>query len=162
MEALGHPTRLSGPGHIARVAGREMAPAFAKSRSITRDICCSDWSVFSQPGSILLLMARPRSVHITLGNRYTSTSVKPFFTARWTMLATRLSACSSDTPEGLLRRSSNAFFSASAFALARISSDAFSASAKASCSIICFALGNPRFESYRVAAENGASMVSIS
>src|SRR5262245_42509790 len=71
----------------------------------------------------------------------TSTSVRPFLTARWMTMATRLSASSSDTPDGLVSRSISAFFSASALAFCRIASDAFSASASASCSITCLALG---------------------
>ena len=56
-------------------------------------------SVSCQPASNPLLMARPRSVK-AVGNRKASTSVSPFLTARWTIRAARLSASSSETPDG--------------------------------------------------------------
>ena len=67
-------------------------------------------SVFSQPGPKPLLMARPRSVHSALGKRRTSTSVSPFFTAWLMMAAARLSASSSEMPDGFDSSSSSAFF----------------------------------------------------
>src|SRR5215470_3283901 len=57
------------------------------------------------------------------------------------MAAAFFITCSSDSPDGLLKRSTNAFFSASSFARRRISSEAFSASTSAICSITALALG---------------------
>jgi hypothetical protein len=87
-------------------------------------------------------MARPRSVHSALGKRRTSTSVSPFFTAWVMMAAARLSASSSEMPDGFDSSSSSAFFLASACSFRRKSSLAFSSSAAATISIACFALGS--------------------
>ena len=57
------------------------------------------------------------------------------------MAAAFFITCSSGSPEGLLNRSTNAFFSASSFTCRRISSEAFSASTSAICSITALALG---------------------
>src|ERR1044072_7353604 len=76
-------------------------------------------------------MARPRSVHILLGKRTTSTSVRPLLTARLMIAAARFIRSSSLTPVGLLRRSTNCFFSSSAAFRRRMYSAAFSASISA-------------------------------
>jgi hypothetical protein len=65
------------------------------------------------------LIARPLSVHSALGKRKTSTPVKPFLTARWTISAARLSASYSEMPEGFNSLSINAFFSACLLLLAQ-------------------------------------------
>src|SRR5271157_956741 len=97
--------------------------------------------VVSQPGS-RLLMARPWSVHRALGKRRTSTSVNPSPIARLMMAAARLNASSSETPGGFDSWSIKAFFSASAFSFRRNASLAFSASARASFSLACVAVGS--------------------
>src|SRR5215510_82745 len=57
------------------------------------------------------------------------------------MAAAFIITCSSDSPDGFVSRSINAFFSASSLARLRISSEHFSASANAIFSISALALG---------------------
>src|SRR4051812_27986705 len=97
-------------------------------------------SVVSQPFSIWL-MARPLSVQSVLGNRYTRTSVNPFRTARWMIVDASLTFSSSLLPDGLLRRSISARFSASTATARRTYSSAFSASLRAASLRMCVALG---------------------
>src|SRR5215475_5240205 len=70
-------------------------------------------------------MARPRSLHSSLGKRTTSTSVKPLFAARLMIAAARARRSSSDTPDGFENFSINAFFSASAAESSRAAADGF-------------------------------------
>jgi hypothetical protein len=61
------------------------------------------------------------------------TSLRPFRTARWITVEASLTFSSSDRPEGLLSLSISARFSASAAAVRRTCSSAFSASLMAAC-----------------------------
>src|SRR5262249_54505949 len=125
------PTSPGIPPGKSTISNRNLYPRGFKCSSQNRNSSSgSPVSVFSQPGSCWL-MARPRSVKSWFGKRPTSTSVRPLSTARLMIAAARLIRSSLETPDGLTKRSSSAFFSASACARRRISLEASSASTAA-------------------------------